>query len=82
MNLGFATETTKDSALDPLTEFREGVELLKNEYPPKALVRLRCVRKRQAKCLLHFVSWVVHRACATEVGSSLGPLRNGGTTKT
>jgi Flp pilus assembly protein TadD len=41
MNLGFATETTKDTALDPMTEFREGIELLKNEYPQKALVRLR-----------------------------------------
>jgi len=41
MNLGFAMETAKDTALDPLTEFREGVELLKNEYPQKALVRLR-----------------------------------------
>src|SRR5258707_11122301 len=27
--------------LNPMTEFREGVELLKNEYPQKALVRLR-----------------------------------------
>ena len=41
MNLGFATETTKDTPLDPLTEFREGIELLKNEYPQKALVRMR-----------------------------------------
>ncbi len=41
MNLGFTTETTKDTLLDPLTEFREGIELLKNEYPQKALVRLK-----------------------------------------
>ena len=27
--------------LNPMTEFREGVELLKNEYPQKAVVRLR-----------------------------------------
>ena len=42
MNLGSATETTKDTPLDPMTEFREGIELLKNEYPQKALVRLKC----------------------------------------
>jgi tetratricopeptide (TPR) repeat protein len=42
MNLGFAKETAKGPAeLDPMVEFREGVELLKNEYPQKALVRLR-----------------------------------------
>jgi tetratricopeptide (TPR) repeat protein len=42
MNLGFATERTTDTVeLDPMDEFRKGVELLKNEYPPKALVRLR-----------------------------------------
>jgi tetratricopeptide (TPR) repeat protein len=42
MNLGFATERTKGAlALDPMAEFRKGVELLKNEYPKKALVRLR-----------------------------------------
>jgi tetratricopeptide (TPR) repeat protein len=42
MNLGFATERTKGAAeLDPMVEFRKGVELLKNEYPQKALVKLR-----------------------------------------
>jgi len=42
MNLGFAKEAAKASAeLDPRAEFREGVELLKNEYPQKALVRFR-----------------------------------------
>jgi tetratricopeptide (TPR) repeat protein len=42
MNLGFATErTTGTVELDPMDEFREGVEFLKNEYPQKALVRLR-----------------------------------------
>jgi tetratricopeptide (TPR) repeat protein len=42
MNLGFATERTKGLVeLDPMIEFRKGVELLKNEYPQKALVRLR-----------------------------------------
>jgi tetratricopeptide (TPR) repeat protein len=40
MNPGFATERTKSTAqLDPMVEFRKGVELLKNEYPQKALVR-------------------------------------------
>jgi hypothetical protein len=42
MNLGFATErTAKTVELDPMDEFRKGVELLKNEYPQKALIRFR-----------------------------------------
>jgi len=38
--LGFATETTTDKSLDSFAEFKEGVELLKNDYPKKALVKL------------------------------------------
>jgi len=42
MNLAFPTESAKGTAeLDPVAEFRQGVELLRNEYPQKALVRLR-----------------------------------------
>jgi Flp pilus assembly protein TadD len=41
MSLGLATETTKSAPPDPIVEFREGIELLKNEYAEKALVRLR-----------------------------------------
>lgn len=41
MTLGLVTERTKDTEHDPVVEFREGVKLLKNEYPEKALVRLR-----------------------------------------
>jgi tetratricopeptide (TPR) repeat protein len=42
MNAGFASGTAKGTAeLDPMAEFKEGVKLLKNEYPQKALVRLR-----------------------------------------
>jgi Flp pilus assembly protein TadD len=42
MNLGFPTESATGTAeLDPVAEFRQGVELLMNEYPQKALVRLR-----------------------------------------
>jgi tetratricopeptide (TPR) repeat protein len=41
MSLGLATEMTKGTEPDPKVEFREGVELLKNEYPEKALPRLR-----------------------------------------
>jgi tetratricopeptide (TPR) repeat protein len=42
MKLGFPTErTTQTVELDPMDEFKKGVELLKNEYPQKALVRLR-----------------------------------------
>src|SRR5260370_15185000 len=41
MSLGSVTEMTKGTELDHMVEFREGVELLKNEYPEKALVKLR-----------------------------------------
>ena len=42
MNLGFATErTTNTVEFDPIDEFRKGVELLKNAYSQKALLRLR-----------------------------------------
>ncbi len=42
MNIVSAKQNPGDAAeLNPMTEFREGVELLKNEYPEKALVRLR-----------------------------------------
>ena len=41
MSLGLVTEMTKGTEPDPKVEFREGAELLKNEYPEKALVRLR-----------------------------------------
>jgi tetratricopeptide (TPR) repeat protein len=40
MNLGFATETINDKSLDAFAEFKEGVKLLKNDYPQKALVKL------------------------------------------
>jgi len=41
MSLGFITEITQSKIDGPMVGFREGVELLMNEYPPKALVRLR-----------------------------------------
>jgi len=41
MSLGLATTVTKGTEPDPMVEFREAVELLKNEYPEKALVKLR-----------------------------------------
>jgi tetratricopeptide (TPR) repeat protein len=42
MSQGLATEPTKGTAaFDPMVEFRKGIELLKNEYPQKALVRFR-----------------------------------------
>jgi tetratricopeptide (TPR) repeat protein len=41
MNLAFAPETAKGLAdLDPKAEFTEGLKLLKNDYPQKALERL------------------------------------------
>jgi len=42
MNIVSVKENPVGTAeLNPMTEFREGVELLKNEYPQKAVVRLR-----------------------------------------
>jgi len=41
MSLGVVTEIAKGTEPDHMVEFREGVELLKNEYPEKALVKLR-----------------------------------------
>jgi Flp pilus assembly protein TadD len=41
MSLGSVTKITKGTAPDHMIEFREGVELLKNEYPEKALLKLR-----------------------------------------
>ena len=41
MSLGLVTEMTKGAEPEHMIEFREGVELLKNEYPEKALVKLR-----------------------------------------
>jgi len=41
MSLGLVTKITKETDSDPMVDFREGVELLKNEYPEKALVKLR-----------------------------------------
>ncbi len=38
--LGFATETTTSKSDDSFTEFKEGVKLLKSDYPQKALVKL------------------------------------------
>jgi tetratricopeptide (TPR) repeat protein len=38
--LAFATETTSDKSEDSFAEFKEGVKLLKNHYPQKALVKL------------------------------------------
>src|SRR5258708_23578030 len=41
MTLGLVTERTTGTERDHMVEFREGVELLKNEYPEKALLKLR-----------------------------------------
>src|SRR5260370_33185722 len=41
MNIVSATQRTEGTAeIDPVVEFKKGVELLRNEYPQKALVRL------------------------------------------
>ena len=42
MNIVSGNQNTGNtSELNPMTEFREGVELLKNEYPQKAVAKLR-----------------------------------------
>jgi tetratricopeptide (TPR) repeat protein len=40
MSLGSVTEITATTVENPMVEFREGIELLKNEYPARALVKL------------------------------------------
>jgi tetratricopeptide (TPR) repeat protein len=40
MNIISAKQDIEGVEINPMTEFREGVELLKNEYPQKAQVRL------------------------------------------
>jgi Flp pilus assembly protein TadD len=42
MNIVSGKQNTEDTVdINPMTEFREGVELLKNEYPQKAVAKLR-----------------------------------------
>lgn len=41
MTLGLVTERTEGTEPDHMVEFRDGVELLKNEYPEKAVLKLR-----------------------------------------
>jgi tetratricopeptide (TPR) repeat protein len=40
MSVGSVTEITPSTIDNPMVEFREGIELLKNEYPERALVKL------------------------------------------
>jgi hypothetical protein len=69
MNLGFGKETAKASAeFDPTAEFREGVKLLKDEYPQKALIRLRRAFEPTSITPLSFVPRIVD-ARAAQVGS-------------
>ena len=49
MNIVSAKQTEGAVDINPVTEFREGVELLKNEYPQKALAKLR----RAYECVKH-----------------------------
>src|SRR5260370_29262867 len=41
MTLAVVTERTTGTELNHMVEFREGLELLKNEYPDKAVLKLR-----------------------------------------
>jgi len=64
MSLGHVTETAKGTEHDPVVEFREGVELLKNEYPEKALIRLRRAfeRDRHNPYYISFLGLSIARA--------------------
>ena len=42
MNIVAAEKSKSSTELDPVVEFKKGVELLKNEYPQKAVARLQC----------------------------------------
>lgn len=57
------TESRNDM-LNAMLEFREGVELLKNEYPEKAVVKLRAAidKDRQNPYFLSFLGVAIARA--------------------
>jgi tetratricopeptide (TPR) repeat protein len=62
MKPGLATERTEGTAeLDPMVDFKEGIELLKNEYPQKALVRFR----RAFECEKHNPYYISFLGLAT-----------------
>jgi hypothetical protein len=83
MTLGLVKERTTGTEPDHMVEFREVLELLKNEYPVKSPAETQtCIRKRQAKPLLYFVSRTFDCPCGTELGTSVGPLRDSGTAQT
>jgi len=50
MNLGLVAEITTDKSLDSFTEFKEGVKLLKNDYPQgRAFLAWWCGDSRRKK---------------------------------
>lgn len=63
MPAGSLTENSKDTP-DAMIEFREGVELLKNEYPEKALPRLRAAfeKDKQNPFFISFLGVAIARA--------------------
>ena len=75
MTVGSATT----HAFDPVFEFREGIKLLKNEYPQKALVRLKRAFESDQHNVYYisFLGLAIARAQRNkEVGPRLGSLRN------
>ena len=58
------TVENANDALDPMVEFREGVELLKNEYPDKALPKLKAAfeKDKQNPYFISFLGLATARA--------------------
>jgi len=79
MNVG--SVTTQE--VDPMVDFREGIKLLRNEYPQKALVRfMRAFESDKYNAYyISFLGLAIARACAKEMGRSLRSLRNSRATK-
>jgi len=83
MTLGLVTERTTGTESDRMVEFREGVELLKNEYPEKALVKLRRAFESDKRnpYYISFLGLSIARAEQNWDDAS-GVLRDGGTAQT
>jgi hypothetical protein len=62
--LGLVKERTTGTEPDHMVEFREGLELLKNEYPEKALLKLRRAFESDKRnpCYISFLGLSIARA--------------------
>jgi len=75
MNVG----SVATQEVDPMVEFREGIKLLKNEYPQEALVRFKRAFEsdKHNAYYISFLGLAIARAQRNkEVGPRLGSLRN------